>query len=239
MVMAGTTIRHRRARLLALAALWGCGGDLALPTPSGEGLALAAVDGNGQTGVVGEPLPRPLVVSVASGDEPVADYKVAFSIVQGPAGVGLEPDTATTNNQGRATTRVTLGPDTGPYEISATLVVVEPPPAAVFEGAAVAGRPDTIRAAAPLLQSGRRGEPVTDAPSVVQVDRFGNPAEGAEVRWQVTAGGGVVSGGTTADAAGRATAAWTLGNGVGIQKVQASAEGASGSPIVFSAAVLF
>jgi adhesin/invasin len=239
MAMDNRTIRQSGARLLALAGLTGCGGDLTLPTPTGEGVAFAAIDGDDQTGMVGEELPRPLVVSVEDGGAPARDYRVAFSITEGPSGVRLDPDTATTDDDGRAATRVTLGSDIGPYEIVATLVVVDPPPAAVFAGAAVAGRPDTVRAAAPLLQSGRRGDPVTDAPTVVLVDRFGNPVAGAEVSWQVTAGGGEVTGGTTADDAGRATATWTLGSGVGIQKLQASVDGATGSPIVFSAAVLF
>ena len=49
--------------MLSLAAIQGCGGDLALPSSSGDGVALSIVDGNGQRGTVGEELPRPLVVS--------------------------------------------------------------------------------------------------------------------------------------------------------------------------------
>lgn len=237
--MVSTTLRYR-LRFLGFAALAACGGDVVLPSASVEGLTLAIEDGNGQTGSVGEKLREPLVVSVKSQGAPAIDFQVAFSVVDGPAGVRVEPDTATTDEDGLAATTVTLGTETGDYQIEATLVVPEPqpPPVAVFEGAAVAGRPDTIRAAAPLLQSGRRGEPVEDAPTVVVVDRFGNPAAGAEVQWEVTVGGGQVTG-TTVDAEGRATATWTLGNGVGIQKLEAAVEGAHGSPIVFSAAVLF
>jgi Bacterial Ig-like domain (group 1) len=224
---------------VSLAALVGCGGDLALPAPSGEGVTLLAVDGEDQTGRVGEELPEQLVVSVAEDGAALGDQAVAFSIVSAPAGVTLEPDTAFTSEDGLAATQVILGPEMGPYEIVATLVVADPPPAAVFEGAAVAGAPDTLRALSPVNQPGRREEVVEDAPTVVVLDRFGNPVAGAEVEWEVTAGGGDVSGATTADANGRATATWTLGDARGAQKLVARVEGAHGSPLTFLALVLF
>jgi hypothetical protein len=238
--MSRTTIRQR-FQLLTLAALCGCAGDLVLPTRSGEGVALSIVEGDGQTGTVGEELPRPLVVSVESGGAPAADHVVAFSIVAAPPGVRVDPDTALTGEDGYATAHVVLGPEMGAYEIEATLIVAEPqpPPSLVFEGSAVAGAPDTLRAASPQAQPGRRGQPVADPPTVVVLDRFGNPVAGAGVQWDVTAGGGAVSGGTTADTEGRATAAWTLGNGAGVQKLAARVEGAHGSPVIFNALVLF
>ncbi len=227
--------------LLATAALLGCGGDLTLPAPSAEGVALTIVDGDGQTGTVGEELPRPLVVGVQSDGAPVRDHVIAFSIVAAPAGVDVEPDTVSTGEDGRAVAHVELGPEAGAYEIEAKLVVSDPqpPPSAVFDGAAVAGAPDTLRSASPIQQPGRRGEEPPDAPTVLVLDRFGNPVAGAAVQWEVTAGGGEVSGGTTTDAAGRAAATWTLGTGTGVQKVQARVEGAAGSPLGFTAFVLF
>ena len=228
-----------RLLCLSLAALVGCGGDLTLPAPSGEGVTLSIVDGDDQTGRVGEELPRQLVVSVAEESIPLGDHAVAFSIVSGPAGVTLDPDTAFTGEDGRAATRVVLGPEMGPYEIEATLVVADSQPTAVFEGAVVAGAPDTLRALSPVNQPGRRKEVVEDPPTVVVLDRFGNPVAGAEVAWEVTAGGGEVSGETTADANGTATATWTLGDMRGAQKLVARVEGAHGSPVTFLALVLF
>jgi hypothetical protein len=238
--MSSMTIRQTLF-LLTLVPLSGCGGDLTLPGPSGEGVALSIVDGNGQTGTVGEELPRPLVVSVESGGAPARDHMVAFSILAGPPGVQLEPDTAITGDDGRAATYVQLGTETGAYEIEARLVVTEPqpPPNAVFEGSAVAGEPDTLRAASPINQPGRREEEVEDAPTVVVLDRFGNPVADAEVQWEVTAGDGEVTGGTTADAEGRATAVWILGEDAVVQKLSARVEGAHGSPVNFTAVALF
>ena len=232
---------RQRLLCLALPALAACGGDLALPVSSSEGLALSIVGGDDQTGRVGEELPKPLVVSVQAGEDPIANHAVAFSIVSAPAGVQLEPDTAFTGDDGYATTHVVLGPEMGPYEISATLVVPEPepPPTAVFEGSAVAGAPDTLRALSPVNQPGKREQAVEDAPTVIVLDRFGNPVAGAAVEWEVTAGGGQVSGGTTTDPDGRAAATWTLGDARGAQKLVARVQGAHGSPLNFLALVLF
>ena len=224
---------------IALTGLVGCGGDLTLPAPSGEGVVLSIVDGDDQTGRVGEELPRHLVVSVVEGTAPVADQAVAFSIVSGPAGVPLEPDTAVTGEDGRASTKVVLGSEMGAYEIQASLVVADPPPTQVFDGSAVAGAPDTLRALSPVNQPGRREEAVEDVPTIVVLDRFGNPVAGAEVEWEVTTGGGQVTGVQTTDADGKATATWTLGDARGAQKLVARVDGASGSPLTFLALVLF
>jgi hypothetical protein len=231
---------NQRLLCFALPALVACGGDLTLPTPSSEGVALSIVEGDDQTGRVGEELPKPLVVSVQQGGAPAADHAVAFSIVSAPAGVRLVPDTALTDEDGRATAHVVLGSEMGPYQIVATLVIADPPPpTAVFDGSAVAGAPDTLRALSPVNQPGRREEVVEDAPTVVVLDRFGNPVSGAEVQWEVTAGDGEVSGGTPTDGDGRATAIWTLGDSRGAQKLVARVNGAQGSPLTFLALVLF
>jgi hypothetical protein len=97
----------------------------------------------------------------------------------------------------------------------------------------------TLRAASPVTQPGERGEPVSEPPTVAVVDDLGDPVSDAVVEWQVTAGGGEVTGQTTTNAEGRASTEWTLGNGAGVQKVTATVEGALGSPATFTASVLF
>jgi hypothetical protein len=97
----------------------------------------------------------------------------------------------------------------------------------------------TLRPASPVTQPGQRGEPVSEPPTVVVLDGFGDPVSNTAVEWQVTAGGGEVTGQTTTDAEGRASTEWTLGNGAGVQKLTARVEGAQGSPTTFTAAVLF
>jgi hypothetical protein len=73
------------------------------------------------------------------------------------------------------------------------------------------------------------------------VDRYGNPVPNASVAWQVTAGQGEVGGSpiTPTDADGKASVAWTLGDRIGVQKLTATIGSVTGSPISFTATVLF
>jgi hypothetical protein len=240
-----TNMYSRGARsltVLACTLILGCGSDLALPNSSGEGVDLSILGGNGQTGTVGQELPQPLVVGVASGGAPIEGHEVAFIVAGDPAAGRLEPDTAVTGPDGRAVARWVLGSETGPHKVEARLVVTEPtpPPTAMFEASAVAGAPDSARAVAPVSQPGRIGQPTPDDPAVLVVDQFGNPVGGAGVNWEVTSGRGSVSSPQTATGTdGSTSVTWTLGLSVGVQKLTARVEGAHGSPVVFTATVLF
>ena len=218
-----------------------CGSDLALPSDSGEGVDVSVVGGNGQTGVVGQELAEPLVVSVQAGATPIPGHQVAF-IVTGDGAGRLEPDTAVSDSEGRAVAHWVLGSAAGSYAVEARLVVSDPqpPPTAIFEADAVAGQPDTLRPVSPTSQPGRLATAVADDPTVLVVDRFGNPVGGVAVAWDVTAGGGEVSSASTPTGAdGRASVTWTLGLGIGTQKLVARVDGVHGSPATFSATVLF
>jgi hypothetical protein len=218
-----------------------CGEDLALPDSSGAGLELAVTGGNGQTGTVGEQLPQPLVIKVvAEGGQPVSGRRVAL-LPAGEASGSLEPDTIETNDQGEAVAHWTLGTVPGSQSGEARLVTdLETPPHAQFLASAVAGTPDTIRAMSPLNQPGRRGEQLENPLMVVAVDRFGNPVPGVIVQWAVTVGEGEVSQEQTPTGSdGAASVTWELGGRIGVQRVAAFLEGANGSPVTFSATVLF
>lgn len=240
--MTKTVLRRPRVLLAALAAAGlACGGDLTLPDSSGAGLDLDIVGGNGQTGAVGEALPEPVVVRVvAEGGQPVAGRKVAFVLPDGASG-RTEPDTSVTNSSGEALARWVLGTAPGSQALEARLVSeIENPPAAHFEASAVPAAPDTLRALSPLSQPGRRGETLEEPPVVLVVDRFGNPVAGVDVAWVVTAGGGAVNdAGTPTGVDGTASVSWTLGGRIGVHKLEASVPQASGSPVTFSAIVLF
>jgi hypothetical protein len=109
-----------------------------------------------------------------------------------------------------------------------------------FQATGLAAGPDTLRAVSPLVQPGRRNEPPASQPVVVAVDRFGNPVSGIPIRWEVTAGGGTLTDTVTATGGdGTATSSWTLGDESGVQKVVARLDDVSGSPLTFSAIVLF
>jgi hypothetical protein len=224
----------------ALAILTGCGGDLTLPDATGAGLALAVVGGDRQQGTVGEALPQPVVVLVRTeSGQPMANREVAFAPAEGQV-TSFTPDTAVTGADGRAVTQWVLGTLPGEYTAVATIVAeADVPPPVTIQASAVAGTPDTVRAVSKTAQPGGRNQTLPD-PLVVQVvDRFGNPVPGAEVEWDVVAGGGSVSSErvvTTGD--GTAGVNWTLGSGIGLQQVTAEVVGAKGSPVMFTAAVL-
>jgi hypothetical protein len=240
--MISTCYRRLRPFAAALsAAAIACGGDLTLPDSSGAGLDLSKVGGDSQVGPVGEALPDPLVVRVVTvGGQPVAGQEVAFVLPEGETG-RLDPDTAVTNSAGEALARWVLGSEPGDYQVEARLVSeLTDPPAQLFQASAVPADPDTLRALSPLLQPGRRGETLDDPLVVLVLDRFGNPVSGVEVEWKETAGQGTLSAERTPTGAdGTASVFWTLGGRIGLQKVTASVPGATGSPLTFSATVLF
>jgi hypothetical protein len=221
----------------------GCGSDLLLPDPPGGGdnLALTKVTGDEQTGTVGETLPSPLVVKVLTErEQPATGREVSFELSDPAAGT-VTPTTSTTNSQGEAVANWTLGTVPGPYVVVARLVGLEgDDKIAEFRAAAKPAAPDTLSPETPLAQPGRREQTVATAPAVRVVDRFGNPVPDVPVAWQVTAGeGNVTSPITMTDASGKTTVDWTLGNRIGVHKLTAAIGSATGSPVTFTATVLF
>ena len=71
-------------------------------------------------------------------------------------------------------------------------------------------------------------------PLGVRVESDGEPRAGVAVEWKTTAGT-IVPAHSVSDAAGLASATWTLGPEVGPMTATSSVAGASGSPLVFSA----
>jgi hypothetical protein len=242
--MPHTITRNARRVLVVLwAGALGCSSDLLLPDPSGGGQligALTPVNGE-QSGTVGELLPAPLVVKVLTqSEEPAAGVEVAFELLDPAAGTVTPPKT-TTNSAGEAVAQWTLGTVPGSYVVVARLLGGEASDQVVeFHAAAKPGSPDTLSSLTPLAQPGRREQRVSSTPQVRVVDRFGNPVPGVPVVWQVMAGeGSVTSPITQTDAAGHASVEWTLGNRIGVHKLTAAIEEATGSPVTFTATVLF
>ncbi|MFL5598779.1 MAG: hypothetical protein ACJ78I_00095 [Gemmatimonadaceae bacterium] len=78
--------------------------------------------------------------------------------------------------------------------------------------------------------------PVPFPLAVIVKNSDGSPATGISVKWDVTKGGGTVSGSSgLTDSEGRVWVSWTLGNTVGTQTVAASTPGFNVSPATFSA----
>ncbi len=233
----------RRTCLVLLTGVLGCGSDLVLPDtpPSQENVALTKLNGDAQIGAVGETLASPLKIKVVTeSQQPAPGLEVSFELSDPAAGT-VSPTTATTNTDGEAVTYWKLGTLPGSYTAIARLVGAEGADKITeFSATATPAAPDTLSAQTPLSQPGRRSQPIATPPQVRVVDRFGNPVPDVPVSWQVTAGQGSVSSPiSTTDALGVASTGWTLGNLRGVQKLTAAIESAHGSPLTFTATVLF
>jgi hypothetical protein len=124
---------------LALALISACGSDLVLPgddTPST--ITIRIVNGDGQTGEVGERLDEPLEVEVTDvTGEPVQDASILFQLTSAGEGGKISPSPAITNSAGHAEARVFLGDKLGLQTGAAhVLVEGEPGPSAKFSALA-------------------------------------------------------------------------------------------------------
>ena len=80
--------------------------------------AIVKISGDNQSGRPGATLANPLVVEVIdANDDPVSGVTVNFAVTAG--GGSVSPASATTNNNGRAQTRLTLGDEPGDNRVAA------------------------------------------------------------------------------------------------------------------------
>lgn len=86
-------------------------------------------------------------------------------------------------------------------------------------------------------QTARYGSPVSNPPAVRVLDEAGNPVAGVEVTFEVTEGGGSVSGSTqtTSNNGVASVGEWILGPTVGSNQLSASAQGLSGETALITA----
>lgn len=193
---------------------------------AGPAAALHLVSGNAQAGVVGRPLPLPLVVRVedAFGNR-VQGATVLFSTAQGT----LNPPQASTNVQGEAQTVWTLGTVAGVQTATATLAGVPP---VTFTATAAPGPPQALRLTTPPSPIAETMVPLPQQPVLQAVDAYGNPTQAAlVVSAVVTQGPGNVAAGGTAATDAQGIARFTgltlgaVGGRVGPLTLQFSAPG--------------
>ena len=188
-------------------------------SPSG----VRAISGDEQTGSPGATLPDPIVVEVVDGSgNPVVGAAVTWVVTAGNG--TLDPTTGTTDQNGRASTTWTLGPGIG---ANVARAIVSGVGEASFSATASAGDPDDMVIVSGNEQQGQAGTRLANSLVVAVVDDEDNPVAGVTVTWRVESGGGSVTPRTsTTDENGRASTGWTLGDGTGEQRVEASAPGA-------------
>jgi adhesin/invasin len=229
--------RSRRGRLavagavIALASLHGCGETtVSAPLSAARVDAVTVATLRGPAGAL---LPDPVEVRVTgTDDQPLPGATVSFAAQSG----SVDPETATTDADGIASTRWALGPTAGQSALTATAASGV---AATFTVTITAAGAATVSAVAGDAQTAPAGAAVPTAPGVRVADAFGNLAEGVGVTFSVLSGGGRVTNGVRAtDAQGVATVgSWVLGSSVGTQTLAARVEanGVANNPIVFTA----
>ena len=172
-----------------------------------------------------------------SDGNPIPGADLNFIFFGDPDTASLDPETATTDANGRAQTTFTLSADAeGEYIVEA----YSSQDFGVYVNFTVTV--DTSLPKATRLekisgdnQTGFAGEPLMN-PFVVQVrDQYNDPLEGVTVTFAVTAGDGSLSGTTvTTDQDGQAKTTLTLGTEPGTNTIEATVEGIS-QTVVFNA----
>ena len=199
---------------------------------------LATVSGDGQEGPASTQLAELFIVSVVDQDgSPLAGVDVTFSVAAGggmlSAPTNANPctvvssrssTTATTDANGQAATRLTLGSDLGTNTVEATVEGLEPVTFTAI--AAEQATPHSLTKVCGDDQEGTAGI-LLDEPFVVSVSaEDGAAMAGVVVSFAVTAGGGTLSAATaTTNANGRARTWLTLDSEVGTNTVEATVAG--------------
>lgn len=143
-------------------------------------------------------------------------------VVTGGGG-SLDPATSTTDSAGRASSNWTLGSAPGS---NAAEAVVSGVGQASFRATGLVGGPTQIEILSGNRQTGQAGQRLRADLVVRVLDAQRNPIPGATVTWQVRSGGGSVDPAVaTTDAAGQASARWTLGSAPGAHSVDAAVSG--------------
>jgi hypothetical protein len=227
-------LRGLVACLPTLTALGCAGGDLVLP-PDGEAARLEIVQGDAQVGTVGAPLTDSLVVRLLDQTgEGIPGRKVSWLVSDG--GGSAVPAAATTDDQGLASARWTLGPAAGSNTLDAVVSGVGLVTFTAMGSGGDGGGGGRLELIEGNNQSAPAGSRVPLRPAVRVIDASGQPMAGFEVTFAVTGGGGSVeqpSQFTNSD--GIARTDWTLGPTPGTNTLEARAGPLDGSPAVFVA----
>ena len=208
--------------------------------------SLTKVSGDNQEGPASAQLAAPFVVSVLDQDgSALAGVDVTFAVSAGGGMLSATTDTnpctvvsstssatATTDANGRARIRLTLGSDLGTNTVEATVEGLGP--VTFTATAAEQATPHSLTKVCGDDQEGTAGALLAEPFVVSVVDEDGAAMAGVNVSFTVTAGGGTLSSATaTTNANGRARTWLTLGSELGTNTVEATVEGLE--PVTFTA----
>lgn len=191
---------------------------------------IVAHAGGGQRGEVGEAMPAPVVARVFAADGlGVPGIPVRFAT--GSPGAAVADEVVITDAEGFARTAVTLGTRVGLQFYSATVLGLGN---AGYAMVADVGPAAIIHIVRGNGQEAAPGTSVGIPLEVVVTDRFGNPVQGALVRWSVMQGDGIL--GLTeshSDERGRSLASYRMGPAAVPNFVRATLD-LTGTSVVFA-----
>lgn len=172
---------------------------------------IVLVAGDGQTGFVGSTLDESVLVRVTDeAGNPIDGIQVQFAPHAGSA----EPPSATTDPEGTASSRWTLGPLTGPQTMDIRIAAGA---ALDVSATAVPGPASSLAVVGGEGQVGQRGSSLP-APIAVQAqDSYGNPVPDVTVSFAASGSGSVSPAEALTDQEGLVEAVWTLGSDLGTQ----------------------
>jgi alpha-tubulin suppressor-like RCC1 family protein len=218
----------------------GSGEGDAGPTPGGASppgplvpAQFEPLQGQGQAGVAGEPLPEALVLVLLDAEgRGVPGAPVEFRVTAG--GGQVAPAVDQTRNDGSTLARWTLG-STGPQRLEARAAGANGV-LATFEATLVESAPVVLENTSDGVQEGTPGDALGDLTRIRVLDAEGRPEAGVVVRFQPMAESGAVSPTTvTTGSDGVAATRWTLGPGAGAQQLVARVQGRPGPELVLEA----
>ena len=161
---------------------------------------LEIISGEDQEGPPGTALENPLVVEVRDqSGKPIQGVQIIFTVSSG--GGTLSGTSVTTDANGRAKSRLTLGPHAGTNTVTVSVAGIQEQQTISAKGIWIA---KTLEIISGENQQGLPGAPLVN-PFVVEVlDLSNNPLPGVQVTFSVTSGGGRLSATTaTTDSDGR------------------------------------
>lgn len=184
---------------------------------------LFAASGDAQAGVSGTGLGDPLVVTVTDRyGNAVSGVSATWSVVGGGS---VTPSSSVSGSNGRMMAQRTLGALPGEQRTIVTVPGLRGSPL-TFLHTVNPGPPTSLQAVSGNGQSGLPGQQLPNPVVVRLVDAMGNGLAGRSVAWPVATGGGTITAAaTTTDAAGRASATWTLGPAIGVNIVIPASSG--------------
>ncbi len=206
-------------------------GTSAVFAATGIPASLMAVEGLGQTANVGTALPvAPAVRAGRDDGSPLPNVPVDFGVIGG--GGSVDGGAAVTGGDGIARpTRWIIGPVAGNNRVQATTLGRTP---VTFDATGVPGAATAMALSGGSALVGYFDNFLPGVPEVIATDVHGNPVALVPVTFQVTSGGGVLTGAATeTDYLGRAhPSSWRLGSS-GLQSITATSTGFQ--PISFTA----